>query len=142
MKSPSIVAASAAPESGAALGPLGEARVLAPAVELNAHANQDVAEATITTITPNPDAFRATQLIRDPVPVPADADTMTRSSGSPAAILSAEPVQRARAHHPAHPRVNHDPPVSGGASALRPCLGHPTLEVHHFAPAQPSMTSS
>jgi len=40
-----------------------------------------VAEATIATITPNANAFRAMQLMGDPVPVPADADAMTRFLG-------------------------------------------------------------
>ena len=49
--------------------PLGHAWDLAQAVGLDAHTNQDVAEAAIAIIEPRADTLRAMQLMGDPIPV-------------------------------------------------------------------------
>jgi uncharacterized protein (TIGR03086 family) len=70
--------------------PLGHSWDLARSVGLEAHTSEDVIKATIPVIEKSADTLRAMHLMGDPVVVPADADAMTASSGSSAAIRSAK----------------------------------------------------
>jgi len=61
--------------------PLGHSWDLAEATGLEAHGNNDVAEAMIASIEPNAEMMRSMELMGQPVEVPADADAMTRFLG-------------------------------------------------------------
>lgn len=58
--------------------PLGHSWDLARAVGMDAHASDDVAEASITVISANAETLRGMGLMSDPIDVPADAPAMTR----------------------------------------------------------------
>jgi uncharacterized protein (TIGR03086 family) len=61
--------------------PLGHSWDLARATGQEAHADDEVAEASIATIEPMADTLRKMNLMGDPVDVPADADAMSRFLG-------------------------------------------------------------
>jgi uncharacterized protein (TIGR03086 family) len=61
--------------------PLGHSWDVARAVGLDAHASDDVAEASIAVISANADMLRQMELMGDPVEVHADAPAMTRFLG-------------------------------------------------------------
>jgi uncharacterized protein (TIGR03086 family) len=54
---------------------------LGQALGVDPHSSQDLAEASLTSVTPVAEALRGMQQMGDPVEVPADADAMTRLLG-------------------------------------------------------------
>lgn len=73
--------------------PLGHSWDLAQAAGLDAHASDDVAEATIANIEPNAELIRSMGLMGSLVEVPSDADAMTRFLG----LIGRDPNRRSAA---------------------------------------------